>query len=70
MEGASRATMVELPKQVHLQKDVGAKGMLVVCVKQNGELGRLLQAARERERKLRKTVNKKRQNCGLRIVMN
>jgi hypothetical protein len=23
-EGASRATMVELPKQVHLQKDVGA----------------------------------------------
>jgi len=22
--GASRATMVELPKQVHLQKDVGA----------------------------------------------
>lgn len=24
-EGASRATMVELPKQVHLQKDVGAR---------------------------------------------
>ena len=26
-EGASRATMVLLPKQVHLQKEVGAVGM-------------------------------------------
>jgi hypothetical protein len=25
-DGASRATMVELPKQVHLQNDVGAGG--------------------------------------------
>jgi hypothetical protein len=27
VEGASRATMVLLPKQVHLQKDVGAVGV-------------------------------------------
>jgi hypothetical protein len=61
-EGASRATMVLLPKQVHLQKDVGAGGVLVagrgltayiyvyVYMEEN------LQAAREIDKKLKKVA--------------
>lgn len=54
MEAASRATMVLLPKQVHLQKDVGAGYVSTGLFMTVRGLGFDLLAARERERKLKK----------------
>jgi hypothetical protein len=58
-EGASRATMVELPKQVHLQKDVGAGGALEKGILIQDSTFSDLQAARDMDRKLKKVIRSK-----------
>lgn len=49
--GPSRATMVLLPKQVHLQKDVGAGLVSAACVRTSQQLCCDLLAARVSDRK-------------------
>ena len=61
VEGASRATMVLLPKQVHLQKEVGAGDGVSISDWVWGREHVL--AARESERKAKKVRTARRYRC-------
>jgi hypothetical protein len=50
---------VELPKQVHLQKDVGAGGALEKGILIQDSTFSDLQAARDMDRKLKKVIRSK-----------
>jgi hypothetical protein len=65
VDGASSATMVLLPKQVHLQNDVGATPYQRVS--EHGERRDIL-AARDKERDERNVRRRKRRYGGFRIV--